>query len=216
MNDKRDLSNFRKSYEKGIISDDFKKFNPFFIFENWFEEAKQDKSIYEPNAMTLSTVSLDQSPKSRIVLLKKYDSNGFTFFTNYESNKGRSISNNSNVCLNFYWPSLEKQIIIKGNASKISENESEDYFNSRPFGSKIGAIVSKQSEIIENRKFLEIKFREANDLYTKIKPKRPEEWGGYLVKPLLFEFWQGRKNRLHDRLEFIYEDKVWISNRLSP
>ena len=216
MNDTGDLSNFRKSYEKGLISDNFKNFNPFFIFENWFEEAKQDKSIFEPNAMTLSTVSLDQSPKSRIVLLKKFNSNGFTFFTNYESNKGKSISNNSSVCLNFYWPSLEKQIIIKGNANKIPEKESEDYFNSRPFGSKIGAIVSKQSEVVENREFLEIKFKEANNLYNKIKPKRPKDWGGYLVKPVLFEFWQGRKNRLHDRLEFIYEGDIWNSNRLSP
>mgnify|MGYP003317287713 FL=1 len=166
--------------------------------------------------MTLSTVGLDQSPKSRIVLLKKFNSNGFTFFTNYESNKGKSISSNSSVCLNFYWPSLEKQIIIKGNADKISEKESEDYFNSRPFGSKIGAIVSKQSEVVENREFLEIKFKEANDLYNKIKPKRPEDWGGYLVKPVLFEFWQGRKNRLHDRLEFIFESNAWNSNRLSP
>ena len=216
MSHKGDLSNFRKSYEKGLISDDFKNFNPFFIFENWFEEAKQDRSILEPNAMTLSTVSLDFSPKSRIVLLKKFSSIGFTFFTNYDSNKGKSISNNNNVCLNFYWPSLEKQIIIKGNASKIPKNESEDYFKSRPFGSKIGAIASNQSEVIENREFLEKKFREANNLYNKINPQRPENWGGYLVKPLLFEFWQGRKNRLHDRLEFIYEGNIWNANRLSP
>ena len=126
------------------------------------------------------------------------------------------FQNNNNVCLNFYWPSLEKQIIIKGNASKISENESEDYFKSRPFGSKIGAIASNQSEVIESREFLEKKFREANNLYNKINPQRPENWGGYLVKPLLFEFWQGRKNRLHDRLEFIYEGNIWNANRLSP
>ena len=211
-----DLSNFRKSYEKGLISDDFKKFNPFFIFSNWFEEAKQDKDILEPNAMTLSTVGLDYFPKSRIVLLKKFSSNGFTFFTNYECNKGKSISNNSKVCLNFYWPTLEKQIIIKGTASKIPQKESEDYFKSRPLGSKIGAIVSNQSEVIESREFLEAKFREVSDLYTKINPQRPRNWGGYLVKPLLFEFWQGRKNRLHDRLEFIYDGNTWNSNRLSP
>ena len=211
-----DLSNFRKSYEKGLISDDFKKFNPLFIFSNWFEEAKKDKDILEPNAMTLSTVGLDYFPKSRIVLLKKFSSNGFTFFTNYESNKGKSISNNSQVCLNFYWPTLEKQIIIKGTASKIPQKESEDYFKSRPLGSKIGAIVSNQSEVIESREFLEAKFREVSDLYTKINPQRPRNWGGYLVKPLLFEFWQGRKNRLHDRLEFIYEGNTWNSNRLSP
>jgi len=216
MNYTGDLRNFRKSYEKGLISDNFKKFNPFFIFENWFEEAKQDKSIFEPNAMTLSTVSFNQSPKSRIVLLKKFNSNGFTFFTNYESNKGKSISNNSNVCLNFYWPSLEKQIIINGNAAKISKKESDDYFNSRPFGSQIGAIVSNQSEIVESREFLEKKFKEVNNIYTKIKPQRPVNWGGYLVKPVLFEFWQGRKNRLHDRLEFIYDGNVWNSKRLSP
>ena len=111
---------------------------------------------------------------------------------------------------------MEKQIIIKGNANKIPEKESDDYFNSRPFGSKIGAIVSKQSEVVENRESLEIKFREANDFYNMIKPKRPRDWGGYLVKPVLFEFWQGRKNRLHDRLEFIFESNAWNSNGLSP
>ena len=216
MNNNGDLSDFRKSYEKGLISDDFKNFNPFFIFANWFEEAKQDKRIIEPNAMTLSTVSSDHSPKSRIVLLKKFSTNGFTFFTNYESNKGKSISNNNNVCLNFYWPTLEKQIIIKGTASKITQKESDDYFKSRPIGSKIGAIVSNQSEVIESREFLEAKFKEVSNLYTNINPQRPKNWGGYQVKPLLFEFWQGRKNRLHDRLEFIYEGNFWNSNRLSP
>ena len=123
--------------------------------------------------MTLSTIS-SNCPKSRVVLLKKFDSIGFTFFTNYNSNKGKSIQNNNNVCLNFYWPSLEKQIIIKGNANRISEKESNDYFNSRPLGSQIGAIVSNQSEIIESREFLERKFIELNNYYTKNKPKRPK------------------------------------------
>jgi pyridoxamine 5'-phosphate oxidase len=216
MNETGDLSNFRKSYEKGLISDDFKSFSPFFIFEKWFEEAKEDKMILEPNAMTLSTINTGGYPKSRVVLLKKFNSNGFTFFTNYDSNKGKSISKNNNVCLNFYWPSLEKQIIIKGNAKKISVKESNDYFNSRPYGSQIGAIVSNQSEIIKDRKFLESKFEKLNKYYSKIKPQRPQNWGGYIVKPVLFEFWQGRKNRLHDRLQFILDGNVWNSNRLSP
>ena len=216
MNQQGDLSNFRKSYEKGVISDDFKNFSPFFIFEKWFQEAKDDKCIIEPNAMTLSTVSSAVYPKSRIVLLKKFNLKGFIFFTNYNSSKGKSISNNNNVCLNFYWPSLEKQIIIRGKANKISEKESDNYFNSRPYGSQIGAIVSNQSEIIDSREFIERKFKEINEYHIKIKPKRPENWGGYLVKPNLFEFWQGRKNRLHDRLEFIFDGSVWNSNRLSP
>ena len=216
MNETGDLSNLRKSYEKGLISDEFKSFSPFFIFEKWFEEAKKDKTILEPNAMTLSTVNNKQYPKSRVVLLKRFDLIGFTFFTNYNSDKGKSILNNNNVCLNFYWPSLEKQIIIKGKAHRISEKESNDYFNSRPLGSQIGAIVSSQSEIIESREILEIKFKEVNKYYSNTKPKRPANWGGYIVKPVLFEFWQGRKNRLHDRLEFILDGNIWNSNRLSP
>ena len=216
MNDPTDLGNFRKSYERGLISDDFKNFSPFFIFQKWFEEAKGDKTIIEPNAMTLSTVNTDLTPRSRVVLLKKFSPNGFVFFSNYDSSKGKSILSNSNVCLNFYWPSLEKQIIIKGNAKKISEKESDDYFYSRPYGSQIGAIVSNQSEIIESRELLEKKFNQVNNKYSKTKPKRPENWGGYLVKPNLFEFWQGRKNRLHDRLEFIQKGSVWNSYRLSP
>ena len=210
------LANFRKSYEKGVISDNFKNFSPFYIFQKWFEEAVEDKHIIEPNAMTLSTISSQNCPKTRVVLLKKFDSDGFTFFTNYNSTKGKSIKNNNNVCLNFYWPSLEKQIIVIGNAKRIPQKESDDYFNSRPHGSQIGAIVSKQSEVIDNREFLEKKFIELNDYYTKNKPKRPKNWGGYLVKPNSFEFWQGRKNRLHDRLEFIYVGNTWTSNRLSP
>ena len=216
MSETKDLSNLRKSYEKGLISDDFKNFSPLFIFEKWFEEAKVDKSIIEPNAMTLSTFSNGQYPKSRVVLLKKYSTKGFTFFTNYNSNKGKSILRNNNVCLNFYWPSLEKQIIIMGNANKISEEESDEYFYSRPLGSQIGAIVSNQSQIIDSREFLETKFKELNKKYTKIQPRRPKNWGGYLVIPSLFEFWQGRKNRLHDRLEFVWEGNVWKSSRLSP
>ncbi len=216
MSQKGDLRDFRKSYEKGLISDDFKNLDPFFIFEKWFDEAKADKNILEPNAMTLSTINILQYPKSRIVLLKKFDFNGFTFFTNYDSEKGKSISKNNNVCLNFYWPSLEKQIIIKGIAERISEKESIDYFNSRPIGSQIGAIVSKQSQIIENREVLEKKFNEINKYYSKIKPKKPDNWGGYIVKPDLFEFWQGRKNRLHDRLVFVHNGKIWNSKRLSP
>tara|TARA_B100000575_G_scaffold174712_1_gene140029 strand:+ start:5650 stop:6300 length:651 start_codon:yes stop_codon:yes gene_type:complete len=216
MKESRDLSNLRKSYEKGLISDDFKNFSPFFIFEKWFEEAKVDDTIIEPNAMTLSTFSMGQYPKSRVVLLKKYSTKGFTFFTNYNSNKGKSISRNNNVCLNFYWPSLEKQIIIMGNANKIATKESDEYFYSRPRGSQIGAIVSNQSEIINSRDFLETKYKELNEKYNKIQPRRPQNWGGYLVIPSLFEFWQGRKNRLHDRLEFILNGNVWKSRRLSP
>ena len=216
MNESRDLSNLRKSYEKGLISDNFKNLSPFFIFEKWFEEAKVDKTIIEPNAMTLSTFSKEQYPRSRVVLLKKYSTNGFIFFTNYNSNKGKSILLNNKVCLNSYWPSLEKQIIIIGNANKISEEESDEYFYSRPLGSQIGAIVSNQSQIIDSREFLETKFKELNKKYTKIQPRRPKNWGGYLVIPSLFEFWQGRKNRLHDRLEFVWEGNVWKSSRLSP
>ena len=216
MNETGDLSNLRKSYEKGIISDEFKSFSPFFIFKKWFEEANNDKTILEPNAMTLSTINNKQYPKSRVVLLKKFDLIGFTFFTNYNSDKGKSILNNNNVCLNFYWPSLEKQIIIKGKANRISEKESNDYFNSRPLGSQIGAIVSSQSEIIESREILERKFKEVNKYYSNSKPKRPANWGGYMVKPDLFEFWQGRRDRLHDSFRFQKTQDTWSVDRLAP
>lgn len=208
-----DLSSFRKSYEKSTLSDLLKNETPFTIFNEWFNDAINDDLIVEPNAMTLSTASQTNKPRNRVVLLKKFNEDGFVFFSNYNSSKGQEIAFNPNVCLSFFWPSQERQIIIQGSAKKISIKESDDYFYSRPIESQIGAIVSNQSSVIPNREFLEKKFIE---LKKSTKIKRPDFWGGYLVSPLRFEFWQGRKNRLHDRIEFIFENSLWTNNRLSP
>tara|TARA_A100001011_G_C14319009_1_gene849486 strand:- start:5053 stop:5685 length:633 start_codon:yes stop_codon:yes gene_type:complete len=208
-----DLSSFRKSYEKSTLSDLSKNESPFTIFSEWFNDAINDDLIVEPNAMTLSTVSRTNNPRNRVVLLKKFDENGFVFFSNYNSSKGEDIAFNPNVCLSFFWSSQERQIIVQGSAKKISSKESDDYFYSRPIESQVGAIVSNQSSVIPNREFLEEKFIE---LKKSTKIKRPDFWGGYLVNPLRFEFWQGRKNRLHDRIEFIFENSLWKNNRLSP
>ena len=208
-----DLSSFRKSYEKSTLSDSLKNETPFTIFNEWFNDAINDDLIVEPNAMTLSTASQNNKPRNRVVLLKKFNEDGFIFFSNYNSSKGQEIAFNPNVCLSFFWPSQERQIIIQGSAKKIPSKESDDYFYSRPFESQVGAIVSNQSSVIPNREFLEKKFIE---LKKSTKIKRPDFWGGYLVNPLRFEFWQGRKNRLHDRIEFIFENNLWKNNRLSP
>ena len=208
-----DLSSFRKSYEKSTLSDSLKNKTPFIIFNEWFNDAIDDDLIVEPNAMTLSTASQNNKPRNRVVLLKKFNEDGFVFFSNYNSSKGQEIAFNPNVCLSFFWPSQERQIIIQGSAKKISSKESDDYFYSRPIESQIGAIVSNQSSVIPNREFLEKKFIE---IKKSTKIKRPDFWGGYLVNPNRFEFWQGRKNRLHDRIEFIFENSLWKNNRLSP
>jgi pyridoxamine 5'-phosphate oxidase len=167
--------------------------------------------------MTLSTIGLDGYPKSRVVLLKRYTYEGFIFYTNYNSEKGKAIEKNPNVCLSFFWHSAERQIIIKGKAEKIAENLSDGYFESRPRGSQLGAIVSKQSDVIPNRKYLEIKLSKLEESYKDKEILRPEFWGGYIVKPIEIEFWQGRPNRLHDRIRFLLqEDYNWKIDRLSP
>ena len=208
-----DLSSFRKSYEKSTLSDLAANETPFIIFNEWFNDAINDDLIVEPNAMTLSTVSQTNKPRNRVVLLKKFDEDGLVFFSNYNSSKGKDIDSNPNVCLSFFWPSQERQIIIQGCVKKIPSKESDNYFYSRPIESQVGAIVSNQSSVIPNRKILEKKFIELKES-TKIK--RPDFWGGYIVNPIRFEFWQGRKNRLHDRIEFIFENSIWKNNRLSP
>lgn len=209
------LSNFRKNYQKNELLDTNLPENPFLLFDNWFIEAENSKLIDEVNAMSISTFGLDGFPKTRIVLLKEYNKNGFIFYTNYNSEKGNAIQNNPNVCLSFFWPALERQIIIKGKAEKISEDKSEEYFNSRPIGSQIGAIISNQSQTINSREDLEKKLIDFNANEEKII-KKPIFWGGYLVTPIEFEFWQGRPNRLHDRIRYQNQNSNWFNNRLQP
>lgn len=212
-----DLSNYRKSYEKSELLESMIDENPMMQFQKWFYETEEFGGVEEVNAMTVSTIGLDGFPKSRIVLLKKYDEYGFTFVTNYDSEKGKALLQNPQVCLSFFWPSVERQVIIKGIAEKQTEAYSEGYFHSRPKGSQIGTVVSPQSSIIPNREFLDEKLKTLEDKYENIEVPKPENWGGVLVKPISIEFWQGRANRLHDRIRYtLLESGDWRIERLAP
>jgi pyridoxamine 5'-phosphate oxidase len=212
-----DLSDYRKSYEKSELLESSIPEDPINLFNRWFHEVEDFDGAGEVNAMTVSTIGLDGFPKSRVVLLKKFNEEGFIFFTNYNSEKGRAIGNNPNICLSFFWESLERQVIIKGIASKTSEDVSDNYFASRPDGSKLGAIVSNQSEIVPSRSFLEENLKQLEKDFEGKEIPRPKHWGGFLVTPIEVEFWQGRPNRLHDRILYsAQEDFSWKIERLSP
>jgi pyridoxamine 5'-phosphate oxidase len=187
------------------------------LFQKWFYEVDTYFNEDETNAMTISTIGLDGFPKSRVVLLKKYTFEGFIFYTNYNSEKGKAIESNPNVCLSFFWHGAERQIIIKGKAEKIAANLSDGYFESRPRGSQLGAVVSNQSDVVESREVLEHRLSELEKTYEGKEIPRPEYWGGYIVKPTEMEFWQGRPNRLHDRIRYtLKEDYNWLIDRLYP
>ncbi|MBL6647932.1 MAG: pyridoxamine 5'-phosphate oxidase [Flavobacteriaceae bacterium] len=210
----KDLSNYRDKYLKGELIEKNLPKNPFDLFDNWFEDLEKFSNERENNAMSLTTVNDKNVPTTRVVLLKQFSKNGFVFYTNYDSRKGKHIDNNPNVCISFYWPSMERQVIINGKVSKISAIESDKYFNSRPKSSQLGAIISNQSEIIPSRKYLEEKFSKFNISNNNLN--RPSNWGGYILKPELFEFWQGRDSRLHDRIIFSKSKTNWDQKRLSP
>lgn len=210
----KDLSNYRDKYLKGELIEKNLPKDPFDLFDNWFEDLEKFGNERENNAMSLSTVNDKNVPTTRVVLLKQFSKNGFVFYSNYDSRKGKHIDNNPNVCISFYWPSMERQVIINGKVSKISAIESDKYFNSRPKSSQLGAIISNQSEIIPSRKFLEEKLGKFNISNNNLK--RPSNWGGYILKPELFEFWQGRDSRLHDRIIFSKSKTNWDQKRLSP
>lgn len=213
----KDLSNYRKSYEKSELLESNIPEDPINLFNRWFHEVEDFGGNEEVNAMTVSTIGLDGFPKSRVVLLKKFNEEGFIFYTNYNSEKGKAIKLNPKVCLSFFWPSMERQVIIKGIANRTPENISDGYFDSRPDGSKLGAIVSNQSEVVPSRAYLEDNLKQLEADYEGIVIPRPKHWGGFLVTPIEVEFWQGRPNRLHDRIRFIaQEDYSWKTDRLSP
>ncbi len=214
--DNKNLGRLRKSYEKSTLEIEDLNGDPIEFFKIWFTEAEACSEIEEANAMSLSTLGLDNYPKARLVLLKALKSDGFVFFTNYLSEKGISIEHHSKVGLSFFWPPLERQVIIKGKAEKISKIESDNYFNSRPLGSKIGAIVSDQSKVISDRTVMEAKLEALEIKYQNEEIKRPENWGGYLVRPNCIEFWQGRPNRLHDRVRCQLKSGFWNIERLAP
>lgn len=211
----QDLSNYRKSYGKEKLLEENLKENPLEFFRDWFLEADSDEKITEANAMTVTTIGLDDFPKARVVLLKKYTEEGFVFYTNYDSEKGKAIAANPHICLSFFWPVLERQIIIKGRAEKLAENLSDGYFESRPLPSQYSAIASPQSDVISSKEVLEEKIKALEKNNTR--PKRPKNWGGYLVRPMSMEFWQGRPNRLHDRFRYtLQENYDWKIERLAP
>ncbi len=213
----KDLTSYRKSYEKGLLLETDIPDDPFELFQSWFQLADKADTIEEANAMSIATTGRDMNPISRIVLLKSYSKKGFIFFTNYNSQKGKALSENPKCCLSFFWPSLEKQVIIQGEASKISDTESEVYFHARPRGSQLGAKASNQSAPIPSREYLEDRLKDLEEKFKNKDIPKPEDWGGYIVKPLKIEFWQGRKSRLHDRILFTQkEDQHWKIERLAP
>ena len=210
------IADIRKNYSQKKLSEKKADANPMKQFAKWWKQAAASK-IDEVNAMTLATASQDGVPAARIVLLKGVDENGFIFFTNYESFKGQQLTENPKACLVFFWKELERQVRITGLVEKISVAASDEYFHSRPEGSQLGAIASPQSRIIENREWLDKHFKKLKKQLKNEIIQRPEHWGGYIVKPVIIEFWQGRPSRLHDRLQYsLQETGEWKIERLAP
>jgi pyridoxamine 5'-phosphate oxidase len=209
------INSLRHDFSKQTL--DIKDVNtdPVLQFEKWFKEAV-DSKVNEPNAMGISTVSVEGKPSSRIVLLRNFDENGFIFYTNYNSKKGMDISKNPNAAILFFWPELERQVRIEGTLKKQTPEESNMYFNSRPRGSKLGAWTSEQSKVIADRNVLDKAYEENLKKFPTNEVPRPEFWGGYVLAPRSMEFWQGRPSRLHDRILYTLENKNWKIERLSP
>lgn len=214
---KQDLSYKRKVYEKQSMNFDSLRENPIEQFRDWFLQAEESDGVDEANAMSVATIGEDGFPRTRVVLLKRYTDEGFIFYTNYNSQKGKALLENPNVCLSFFWPFLERQIIIKGVAEKTSDNNSDGYFETRPRSSQLGAWISAQSSVIDEHEDLATEELELEKKYEGKEIPRPAHWGGFLIRPTEIEFWQGRPSRLHDRVRYVLQDDFdWKKERLAP
>jgi len=214
---KNKLQAIQSEYSEKLLDETTVESDPIRQFEVWFNEAIDSSPLPWVNAMTLSTVSKEGRPSARIVLLKDYGKEGFTFYTNYESRKGIELAENTWAALTFYWPFLERQVRMTGKVEKVSPKESEEYFKTRPIGSQLGAWSSPQSEVVQNRAALDDNYQKMENRFGEQQIPRPEHWGGYSLSPTFFEFWQGRKNRLHDRISYELEDSdKWVIQRLAP
>jgi pyridoxamine 5'-phosphate oxidase len=210
------IADIRKDYKLQTLSESEVAADAIVQFDQWWADAIKSE-LEEVNAMTLATASANGIPDARIVLLKGYDKNGFVFFTNYQSNKGKELEQNPNACLVFFWAALERQVRITGTVEKISASESDAYFVSRPIGSRIGAWASPQSEVITKREEIENNLKNYEEQFSDNNIPRPPHWGGYIVKPVQIEFWQGRPSRLHDRIRYTLQaDSSWLIERLAP
>lgn len=212
----KDIAAIREDYSKYKLDEEDVLSCPIEQFQRWFDEARHAE-VVEPNAMVLATVGDDGFPASRVVLLKDIKPSGFSFFTNYHSRKGQAMAKQKKVSLLFFWPELQRQVRIEGWAEKLPSGDSDEYFASRPRGSRIGAIASPQSQVIADRSVLETRVDEvASEYADNADIDRPAFWGGYLVTPLRMEFWQGRSSRLHDRIEYLFQQGDWTIQRLAP
>ena len=215
MGNTKSLKSLRREYKLNNLSEETVNKNPFRQFEIWFKDMMNNGSI-EPNAMVLATADSNSKPSVRVVLLKGLDDEGFTFFTNYKSRKGKEIHRNKSASLLFYWAALERQVRVEGKIKKISRAESQKYFDTRPLYSRLAAWASAQSKIIPGREYLELQFQKYEKKFNGKKIPVPPDWGGYKLIPNYFEFWQGRENRLHDRIAFRKRKGKWEIVRLAP
>lgn len=210
-----DISGLRREFTLKTLSEEDVHPDPIQQFEVWMKQSIEAQ-VLEPTAMALATVGMDMKPSSRVVLLKQVKTDGFVFFTNYHSRKAKQIDQNAYCALTFVWHELERQVRIEGRVEKIAPQDSDSYFERRPHGSKLGAWSSPQSSPIPNRLFLETLVADFEAQFAGVEVPRPDNWGGYIVKPTLVEFWQGRQSRIHDRIQYTLNNHIWVINRLAP